>query len=93
MFCQIKVPNLKILIVQANVESTKFVQYYCDQILPKWDDFEKLENGKALQDTLLKQLAELSIHCGKLDNASLHVVQIFDKLKVYINLISYKYST
>ncbi|KAJ8976700.1 hypothetical protein NQ317_005918 [Molorchus minor] len=69
-----------------NVESTKFLIYYCDQILPHWDTIEKLKDGSTLQYQLLKQLADLSLYCGKLDNPSLHVVQIFDKLKQYMPL-------
>lgn len=64
------------------MESTKFLIYYCDQILPHWDAIGKLNDGSTLQYQFLKQLTELSAHCGKLENPSLHVVQIFDKLKV-----------
>ncbi|XP_018572063.1 apoptosis inhibitor 5, partial [Anoplophora glabripennis] len=70
----------------ANVESTKFLIYYCDQILPHWDEIGKLNDGSTLQYQFLKQLTELSAHCGKLENPSLHVVQIFDKLKQYMPL-------
>lgn len=64
------------------MESTKFLIYYCDQVLPHWDEIGKLNDGSTLQYQFLKQLTELSAHCGKLENPSLHVVQIFDKLKV-----------
>ncbi|CAG9864478.1 unnamed protein product [Phyllotreta striolata] len=70
----------------ANVQSTAFVKFYCDQILNKWDDIGKLDNGTQLQYQFLKQLAELSLHCGELDTPSAYVVQIFDKLKRYMPL-------
>ncbi|KAJ8952433.1 hypothetical protein NQ318_014525 [Aromia moschata] len=73
-------------IFNANVESTKFLIYYCDQILPHWDTIGQLKDGETLKYQILKQLTELSAHCGKLDNPSLHVVQIFDKLKHYMPL-------
>lgn len=68
----------------AKNESTKFVAYYCDQILPQWDKIVTLEQGKLFQLQLLRHLAEMSIYCGKFENPSLHVVQIFDKIKVYM---------
>ncbi|KRT81291.1 hypothetical protein AMK59_5550, partial [Oryctes borbonicus] len=60
------------------------VVYICDQVLPHWEAIKELPQGNLYQLALLKQLAELSTYCGKLDNPSLHVVQIFDKLKVYM---------
>ncbi|XP_974012.2 apoptosis inhibitor 5 isoform X1 [Tribolium castaneum] len=68
----------------AKNESTKFVAYYCDQILPQWDKIATLEQGELFQLHLLRHLAELSIYCGKFENPSLHVVQIFDKIKLYM---------
>ncbi|KAJ3660026.1 hypothetical protein Zmor_011682 [Zophobas morio] len=65
-------------------ESTKFVAYYCDQIFPQWDKIATLEQGELFQLQLLRHLAELSIYCGKFENPSLHVVQIFDKIKLYM---------
>lgn len=64
------------------MDSQKFVIFICDQVLPQWEAIGKMEKGDLLQLAILRQLAELSIHCGKLENPSLHVVQIFDKLKV-----------
>ncbi|XP_031339697.1 apoptosis inhibitor 5 isoform X2 [Photinus pyralis] len=68
----------------AKVESTKFVTYLCDKVLPKFDEIGKLEKGDLLQLAILRQLAELSTYCGQLDNPSLYVVQIYQKLKDYM---------
>ncbi|KAF5290551.1 hypothetical protein FQA39_LY14680 [Lamprigera yunnana] len=68
----------------SKVESTKFVVYLCDKVLPKWSEIGKLEQGDLLQLALLRHLAELSINCGQLDNPSLYVVQIYQKLKDYM---------
>lgn len=58
--------------------------YYCDQVLPQWDKISKLENSDVLKLHLLRNLAELSTYCGKFENPSLHVVQIFDKIKLFM---------
>lgn len=68
----------------AKMESTKLVKYICYQVLPHWESIKKLPQGNLYQLAILRQLAELSTYCGKLDNPSLHVVQIFDKLKMYM---------
>ncbi|RZC39308.1 apoptosis inhibitor 5, partial [Asbolus verrucosus] len=68
----------------AKNESTKFVAYYCDQIFPQWEKIGTLEQGELFQLQLLRHLAELSMYCGKFENPSLHVVQIFDKIKLYM---------
>lgn len=68
------------------IDSAKFVKYICDRILPHWEYLSSLSNGSVLQLALLRELAELSLHCGKLENPSLYVVQIFDKLKYYMPL-------
>lgn len=70
----------------AKIDSAKFVKYICDQILPHWDAIGATTNGPVVQLAVLRELAELSTHCGKLENPSLHVVQIFDKLKLYMPL-------
>ncbi|XP_060530435.1 apoptosis inhibitor 5 [Cylas formicarius] len=73
-------------VFNANVNSTKFVVYYCDQVLPRWDTIGTLENGETLQLRLLRQLAELSAHCGDLESTSVQVGHIFEKIKDYMPL-------
>lgn len=64
------------------MESTKFVLYYCNQVLPQWDSVGQMPDGEKLQLRLLRQLAELSIHCGNVENITEIVEKIFNKLKV-----------
>ncbi|KAG5888038.1 hypothetical protein JTB14_027832 [Gonioctena quinquepunctata] len=73
-------------IFSANIESTKFLKFYCDQILSHWRDIGELKDGSVIQYQFLKQLAELSTHCGKLETPACYVVQIYDKLKNYMPL-------
>lgn len=68
----------------AKVESTRFVTHICGQVLPQWDKIATLPRGDLLQLVILRQLAELSTNCGKLDNPSLYVVHIFQILQNYM---------
>lgn len=60
----------------VKINSSRFVKYITDQILPKWSEVRT-----ECKHHILQQLAELSPYCGSLENASLHVVQIFDRIK------------
>ncbi|XP_025836732.1 apoptosis inhibitor 5 [Agrilus planipennis] len=66
------------------IESTKIVTYICDQVLPQWDKIAQVNQGELLQLVILRQLAELSTYCGKLDNATHYISQIYDKLRQYM---------
>lgn len=79
--------NQTIIVFQSKVDSQRFVKYICDQVLPQWDAIAKLEQGQLFQLAILRQLAELSTHCGKLDHPAAYVVQIFDKTKVNLNIL------
>nr|CAH7727953.1 unnamed protein product [Callosobruchus chinensis] len=70
----------------ANIESTSFTKFYCDQMLPNYEAIGKLKNGSTLEGHCLKQLAELSTHCGKLEYPYVHVYHIFHKLKHFMPL-------
>lgn len=74
--------EISLLIFKAHVPSAKFVQFYCDQILSQWEAIASLKDGSILQYQFLKQLAELSTHCGPLEEPVKQVKQIFERLKV-----------
>ncbi|KAF7283539.1 hypothetical protein GWI33_000280 [Rhynchophorus ferrugineus] len=65
----------------ASLESTKFLLYYCNKILPQWESIGRIPDGEKLQLKLLRQLAELSVHCGNVENITEIVEKIFNKLK------------
>lgn len=71
-----------LIMFQAHVPSTKFLKYYCDQILPKWQSIGALKDGSDIQYHFLKHLAELSTHCGTLEEPTVQVKQIFKLLTV-----------
>lgn len=71
-----------VFIFKAHVPSTKFIKFYCDQVLPQWEAIASLKDGAILQYQFLKQLADLSTHCGALEEPAKQVKQIFERLKV-----------
>ncbi|XP_030767566.1 apoptosis inhibitor 5-A [Sitophilus oryzae] len=78
--------NCILPLFNANIESTKFLLYYINQVLPQWDSIGSLPDGDKIQLRLLRQLAELSAHCGNIDNIAEILEKIFNKLKEYMPL-------
>ncbi len=76
-----------ILHPQRNVHSTKFVVYMCDNVLPVCSHMARpgeggSEDGGDVELDVLKLFAELSVHCGDMDNTTDRISKLFDKLIV-----------
>nr|CAD7427285.1 unnamed protein product [Timema monikensis] len=69
-----------------SVNSTRFVSYVCEQVLPRLGEVKVQEEGSNPQLELLKLFAELCTHCGALDNADAKLDKIFNKLLDYMPL-------
>lgn len=78
--------NCILPLFNANVDSSQFVLYYAQQVLPQWKKIGELQDGEKFQVILLKQLAELTAHCGNLENITEVVENIFEKLKEFMPL-------
>lgn len=70
----------------TQVDSSKFVIYMCEQVLPRFNEISSSEEG--LQLDVLKLFAELCSHCNSLPNSEVHVKQVMDKLMEYMPLPS-----
>ncbi|CAG2056907.1 unnamed protein product [Timema podura] len=70
----------------SQVNSTRFVSYVCEQVLPRLGEVKVQEEGSNPQLELLKLFAELCTHCGALDNADAKLDKIFNKLLDYMPL-------
>jgi len=68
------------IILQTQLDSTRFVSYFCDNVLPKLNDIE--ENASDQQLELLNTLAELCTHCGPLTDPEVKLERIFTCLLV-----------
>nr|CAD7455025.1 unnamed protein product [Timema tahoe] len=72
--------------LSSQVNSTRFVSYVCEQVLPRLGEVKVQEEGSNPQLELLKLFAELCTHCGALDNADAKLDKIFNKLLDYMPL-------
>ncbi|CAG9765570.1 unnamed protein product [Ceutorhynchus assimilis] len=76
--------DLVIPLFNFNNDSSKFVTYYCQEVLPKLDEIVTLQNGEQLQIKLLRQLALMSSHCNHITQETLN--SLFQCLKQFIPL-------
>ncbi|XP_068627743.1 apoptosis inhibitor 5 [Battus philenor] len=65
------------------VESTQFVNFFCDLILKKWNDINAAE-GSDTKLELLKIFAEMTEFCGDLENLQSKVDTVYDVLMNYL---------
>ncbi|KAK3923937.1 Apoptosis inhibitor 5 [Frankliniella fusca] len=70
------------------LESTRFVAYFCDEVLPQLHLVGGAEEGSGTdqQLELLNLLAELSTYCGTLDKAETRIDKVFTRLLDYMPL-------
>lgn len=70
------------------LESTRFVVYFCDEVLPQLHLVGGAEEGTGTdqQLELLNLLADLSTYCGSLDKAETRVNEVFTRLLDFMPL-------
>lgn len=64
------------------MESTQFVNFFCDHVLACWKDITSPEGGTDSKLELLKIFAEITEHCGDLENIQDKVNSVYDLLMV-----------
>ncbi|KAE8606264.1 hypothetical protein XENTR_v10010651 [Xenopus tropicalis] len=69
-----------------NVHSTKFVTYFCEQVLPILSSLTSPAEGIDVQLEVLKLLAEMSSFCGDMDKLESNLNKLFDKLLEFMPL-------
>lgn len=67
----------------ALVDSTQFVNIFCDYILQGWDNITTPE-GTDPKLELLKIFAEITEHCGELENPSKKIDAVYELLMKYL---------
>ncbi|EEB10656.1 Apoptosis inhibitor, putative [Pediculus humanus corporis] len=70
----------------SQISSSRFVSYICEQILPQLERILTSEEDSPIELDLLKILAELCTHCGAMNQPEKKVLQIYQKLLVYMPL-------
>ncbi|MEE6520854.1 hypothetical protein FKM82_018802, partial [Ascaphus truei] len=66
-----------------NVHSTKFVTYFCENVLTALSSLTSPAEGIDVQLEVLKLLAEMSSFCGDMDKLESNLNKLFDKLLVW----------
>ncbi|XP_069761959.1 apoptosis inhibitor 5 isoform X2 [Narcine bancroftii] len=69
-----------------NVHSTRFVTYFCEQVLPNLSSLTSPVEGLDIQLEVLKLLAEMTPFCGDLEKLESNLKQLFEKLLEYMPL-------
>ncbi|XP_050672661.1 apoptosis inhibitor 5 isoform X2 [Leptidea sinapis] len=64
----------------TQVDSTQFVNIFCDHVLPKWNEITTTEGGTDVKLELLKTFAEITEFCGEIENPQ-------DKINVVYNVL------
>ncbi|XP_063636270.1 apoptosis inhibitor 5 [Cydia splendana] len=66
------------------VDSTQFVNFFCDYVLPKWKEIASPEGGSDYKLELLKIFAEITEHCGELEKPQEKIDAVYDLLINYL---------
>ncbi|XP_063227604.1 apoptosis inhibitor 5 [Bacillus rossius redtenbacheri] len=70
----------------SQVDSSRFVSYMCDQVLPKLSLIVSPDEGSNPQLEILKLFAELCTHCGALEKSEEKLDKLYNKLIEYMPL-------
>ncbi|XP_047545958.1 apoptosis inhibitor 5 [Vanessa atalanta] len=66
------------------VDSTQFVNIFCDHVLLRWNDIATTGGGTDVKLDILKAFAELTEHCGEIENAQDKINIVYDVLMNYL---------
>ncbi|KAM3968216.1 apoptosis inhibitor 5-like [Aphomia sociella] len=68
----------------AQVDSNQFVDFFCKHVLPNWNDIASTDGGADSKLELLKTFAEITEHCGEIENAQDKINTVYDLLMIYL---------
>lgn len=63
------------------MDSTQFVNFFCDHVLQKWNELTTPEGNDSKLE-LLKIFAEVTEHCGDLEDAQKKIDTVYDVVMV-----------
>lgn len=65
------------------MESTKFVSFFCEHVLRRWEDITAGDDASAdCKLDLLKIFAEMTEHCGELEKSQEKIDTVYNVLMV-----------
>ncbi|CAH0397501.1 unnamed protein product [Chilo suppressalis] len=68
----------------SQVDSSQFVNFFSDHVLARWDEITTAEGGTDSKLELLKIFAEISEHCGEIENMQEKINTVYDILMKYL---------
>ncbi|XP_047522578.1 apoptosis inhibitor 5 [Pieris napi] len=68
----------------AQVDSTQFVNIFCDHVLSKWSNIATTGGGTDTKLEILKIFAELTEHCGDIEDIEKKINTVYDVLLDYL---------
>ncbi|XP_050342222.1 apoptosis inhibitor 5 [Nymphalis io] len=66
------------------VDSTQFVNIFCDHVLLRWNEIATTGGGTDLKLEVLKTFAEITEHCGEIENIQDKINIVYDVLMNYL---------
>uniref|UniRef100_A0A1E1W594 Apoptosis inhibitor 5 n=1 Tax=Pectinophora gossypiella TaxID=13191 RepID=A0A1E1W594_PECGO len=70
-------------LLSPQVDSTQFVNIFCEYVLPRWNEITTPE-GTDPKLELLKIFAEITDHCGQLEDAQKKIDTVYDLVMIYL---------
>lgn len=64
------------------MDSNQFINFFCEYVLPRWDDITTPEGGGDPKLELLKIFAEITEHCGEIEKTQDKINTVYDILMV-----------
>lgn len=68
----------------SQVDSNQFVNFFCDHVLKQWDNIVTPEGTADIKLDLLKLFAELTEHCGELEDPQKKIDAVYELLMKYL---------
>lgn len=67
---------------QLQVDSSQFINFFCEHVLPRWDEIVIAEGGTDTKLELLKIFSEMSEFCSVITDSQKKIDTVYDVLMV-----------
>lgn len=67
------------------MDSSQFMNFFCEHVLPHWDEIMIAEGGTDTKLELLKIFSEMSEFCGEITDSQKKIDTVYDVLMVCLH--------